>query len=93
MLRNNEGTRNYYLLQRPLKIMYPQLTIEEEVITLFDGISSEEEEEIDFFITEGEEAAEAAEAAEAETAEAETEAETAEAGQTDNNTPLRTTTI
>ena len=78
--RNNEGTRNYYLLQRPLKIMYPRLRIEEEIITLFDGISSEEEEEIDFFITEREE--EATEATEA------TEAE-----QTDNNTPLRTTTI
>ena len=94
--RNNEGTRHYYLLQRPLKMLYPQLRIEEEAVTLFDGISSEEEEEIDFFTTEAEEAEEAAdEAAAAEVAIAlvETREENSDNNATTTPTPLRTTTI
>jgi hypothetical protein len=45
--RNNEGTRNYYLLQRPLKMLYPHLSFEAS----FGDISSEEEVEIEFFAT------------------------------------------
>lgn len=95
LYRNNEGTRNYYLLQRPLKMLYPQLCIEEEPLTLFDGISSEEEEEIDFFITEAEEAEEAAdEAVAAEAAIMLVEArENSDNNATTTLTPLRTTTI
>ena len=95
LYRNNEGTRNYYLLQRPLKMLYPQLRIEEEPLTLFDGISSEEEEEIDFFITEAEEAEEAAdEAVAAEAAIMLVEArENSDNNATTTLTPLRTTTI